>query len=109
MTKLIDKLSKSKEFSASQLGLGLKTIKTTWLNTFIKYALYFFYLLDIRLLSCNKRKSDILSIGTKLQSPSVNSPKSAVCHVTGVNNGKCCVCRRNPKSSTISNYSSELM
>ena len=30
----------------------------------------------------------MVSIGTKLQSASVNSPESTVCHVTGVDNGK---------------------
>ena len=39
----------------------------------------------------------------------VNSPESAVCHVTGVDRGKHCVCLRNPKSSTIAHYSPELI
>ena len=76
---------------------------------FIKYVLYLYYLLDIICYHKIKEKTDIVSIGTKLQSSSVNSPELAFCHVTGVYNGKYCVCLRNPKSSTISDYSSELM
>ena len=51
----------------------------------------------------------MVSIGTKLQSSGVISPESAVCHVTGVDNGKYCVCLRNPKSSMIFDYSSEII
>ena len=56
-----------------------------------------------------KEKTYMVSIGTRLQFSCVNSPESAVCHVTGVENGKYCVCLRNPKSSTLSDYFSELM
>ena len=43
-------------------------------------------------------------IGTKLQYLWVNSPESAVCHVTGIDYGQQCLCLRHPKSSTISDY-----
>ena len=35
-----------------------------------------------------KEKTDIVSIGIKLQFSCINSPESAVCHVTGVDNGE---------------------
>ena len=41
-----------------------------------------------------KEKNDIVSIGTKLRFSCVNSPESAVCHVTGVDNGKHCVLKK---------------
>ena len=68
-----------------------------------------FFIYDIRLLSLNQRKSDVISTGTKLHSSSVKSIESAVCQVTCVDNGKHCVCLRNNKGSTMSDYSSELM
>ena len=56
-----------------------------------------------------KEKNVLVSIGTKLQFSCVNSLESAACHVTSVDNGKHGVCLRNPKSSRISHYSSELL
>ena len=69
----------------------------------------FFFIYDIRLLSFNKRKGDLISTDTKLQSSIVKSIESAVCQVTCVDNGKYCVCLRNNKASLMSDYSSELM
>ena len=48
-------------------------------------------------------------MNTKLQFSCVNTPESALSHVTGVDNEKYCVCLRNLKSSMISDYSSEFI
>ena len=71
-----------------------------------------FYIIDINLLLWIKEQTNTVSIGsigTKQQFSRVNSPESAVCHVTGADNWKHCVCLREPNSSTMSDYSSESM
>ena len=104
------RMPSERSFTKSPRAARLRTpIKTTWLNTFIKYVLCVFYLLCIRLLSWNKRENRHSNIGTKLQLSCINSPESAVCHVAGVDNVKHFVCLRNHKSSTISDYPSKLM
>ena len=68
-------------------------MKTTALNTFWEYAMRFFMIVDINLLSWNKgKKTGIISINTKLQLSCIYSPESAVCHVRGADNGKKIVC-----------------
>ena len=91
-------------------GFDKRTQNAFHKNNVVKYIYticsVLFYWLEIRLLSWNKKTT--VSNDTRLQLSCVNSPESAFCDGTGVENGKYCVCLRNPKSAMISDYSSEL-